>query len=103
MTVIFPPEGAVGSGQAPTETSNIGITNSAGVEAELKLNGKQFKTLPLAATGTITLTVTQGLSSKVEAIAVDNGAQLLLNNEKSLTIDGNSKIGRIVITSQNGK
>ena len=95
--------GMVGSGQAPLETSEMGISNSAGIDVELKLNGKHFKEVPTGASGTITLSVTKGVTSKLEAVAVHNGAQLLLNGDKTLVITGGKHPERIIITSQNSK
>lgn len=83
--------------------ANIGIKNSAGIEVELRLNGQQYKNLPVAATGAITLTSSQGVENKLEAVEVATGQSLLLNNEKSLTVDNTNKPTSIVITKDDGK
>ena len=85
------------------ETSKIGITNSAGVSADLRLNGNQLKNIPTDATGSITLTVTKGVSSKLEAVSTDDGALLLLNDEKMLELSGSNHPDNIVITAQHGQ
>lgn len=92
---------AIGTGKLVTgalNAANIGIKNSAGIEVELRLNGQQYKNLPVAATGAITLTSSQGVENKLEAVEVATGQSLLLNNEKSLTVDNTNKPTSIVIT-----
>ena len=92
---------AGGSGQAAFDASKTAIYNSAGIDVELLLNGNHLKDLPIGARGTVTLTVTKGVPSKLTAVAVSNGAQLLLNNEKELELSNGSFPHGITISAQN--
>ena len=95
----------VGSGQAPTsaiKTATSKIQNSAGVDVDLRLNGKSFKNVPAGATGTVSFSLT-GATVQFEAVAVNDGTQLLINNKKVLIITENDQPSTIVISSQNSK
>ena len=70
---------------------------------ELLLNGNHLKDLPVGARGTVTLTLTKEESSKLTAVAVSNGAQLLLNNEKELELSNGNFPHGITISTQNGE
>ena len=92
-----------GSGHSAFDTSNIAIQNSAGIEVELRLNDNQLKNFPAGAEGSITLTVTRGISSRLTAVGVNNVAKILLNDRKELVLTGDDYPQNIIISAQNSE
>ncbi len=78
------------------------ITNSAGVEVELKLNEKHYKNIPAGLNGFLTVQFSKGFTSKLEAVAASTSAPLLLNEQQSLVVDAANKPKSISITNPNG-